>query len=205
MTLTPGQRTPLLSGAFPQFATSGHLVFWREGSLWAVPFDPDALEVQGDPIPVVERIAVAAGGLISYGLSVDGTLAYTRGGTTAGDTVLVWVDREGTEEPVPAPSRSYDSVRLSPDGQQAATQVTEAGNTDVVIYDLGRNTPTRLTFTLGADFFPAWTIDGSGVVFESMREGQPDLICKSRRWHRRRRAPHDHSVCRSALFVLSGW
>ena len=167
-----GQRTPLLSGALPQFATSGHLVFWRDDSLWAVPFDPDALVVQGDPIPVVEGIA-------TYGLGVDGTLAYTRGGATVNDTLLVWVDREGNEEPVPAPSRSYDSVRLSPDGQQVATQVTEAGNTDVVIYDLGRNTPTRLTFTLGVDYFPAWTIDGSGVVFESIREGQPDLYVKA--------------------------
>ena len=107
------------------------------------------------------------------------TLAYTRGGATENDTLFVWVDRDGNEEPVPAPPRSYESVRLSPNGQQVATQVRDAGNTDIVIYDLVRNTPTRITFTRGADYFPAWTIDGANVVFESGREGQPDLYVRA--------------------------
>ena len=158
-------------------------MFWRAGSLWAAAFDPDALEVRGDPIRVVEGVAAPTLASTGYGLGADGTLAYTRAGTTAGDTLLVWVDREGNEEPVPAAPRPYDSVRLSPDGQQVVTQVLDMGaeppSIDIFVYDLARNTPTRITFTPGIDFFPAWTIDGSRVVFASQRDGQWDLYVKA--------------------------
>ena len=49
MTLTPRRARTLLAGTDAGFVASGHLVFWREGALWAVRFDPDLLEVTGPP------------------------------------------------------------------------------------------------------------------------------------------------------------
>jgi hypothetical protein len=63
------------------------------------------------------------------------------GGAPA-ELMLAWVDRKGVAQPLPAPPRPYTNPRLSPDGRLAAVQI---GN-DIWIYDLARNTLTRLTF-----------------------------------------------------------
>jgi hypothetical protein len=38
----------------------GHLVYGNKGTLFAVPFDPDNLEVRGTPSPVLEEVAYSA-------------------------------------------------------------------------------------------------------------------------------------------------
>jgi Tol biopolymer transport system component len=86
---------------------------------------------------------------------------------TEAERTLVWVDRQGHEEAVPTPPRPYFWVRVSPDGTRLAMEVQDQGNSDVWIYDLARNTPTRLTFALEADRCPIWTPDGQRVVFRS--------------------------------------
>lgn len=75
-----GERRTLLSGTASAYATSGHLVFWREGSLWAVRFDPDLLEVSGTPIIVVKDVGADSMGDAWFSLSVEGTLAYIPAG-----------------------------------------------------------------------------------------------------------------------------
>ena len=135
-----GERQTLLPGTSPQFATSGHLVFWRQGSLWAVPFDPDRLQVTGQPLPVVENVLANSVGFASYDATgTDGTLLYVSADAQAGARAsLVWVDREGNEERVPVEPRNYREVRLSPRGRRIATNVS--GN--ILIYDLDRRALT---------------------------------------------------------------
>ena len=143
-----GQHRTLVTGASPQFATSGHLVFWRQDSLWAVPFDPDQLEVMGDPLPVVADVLANSSGWAQYDTtSSDGTLLYVSSSNVVFPRAnLVWVDREGSEEPVAAEPRFYRSVRLSPEGRWIATVVQNPGaGTDVFIYDLERGALTPLT------------------------------------------------------------
>ena len=82
-------RTDLFHGTMPLFTTTGHLIFWRDGSLWAVPFDPDNLESGTNPTVVVAGVArylATAGG---YTVSVSGNLAYR----PAEASTLGWVDR----------------------------------------------------------------------------------------------------------------
>ena len=69
---TEEQKT-LLSGTSPQFAASGHLIFFRDGSLWAVAFDSDRLEVEGEPRVVVEGVAANSAGWANYSVSREGT------------------------------------------------------------------------------------------------------------------------------------
>ena len=73
-----GKRRRLTSGGQAQYATSGHLVFWRDESLWAVPFDPDRLEVGSNPVPVVEAVGTGRFGRAEYALGMDGMLAYVQ-------------------------------------------------------------------------------------------------------------------------------
>jgi Tol biopolymer transport system component len=74
------------------------------------------------------------------------------------------VDREGNEEPVAAEPQAYAEFTLSPDGTQLAVRVA-ADNPGVWIYDLVRDTPTRLTLGPAAEIFPVWTPDGQRVAF----------------------------------------
>ena len=175
-----GQRTTLLPGTSPRFASSRHLVFWREGSLWAVPFDPDRLRVQGDPLPIEQDVAASGLGFANYTLGKDGMLVYRRvGGETQGaQRTLAWVDREGNEEPVAAEPRPYINVRLSPEGQRVVTTVADPENVDIVIYDLARETPTRLTFDPATETIPVWTPDGEWVLFASFRTGPTNVFRK---------------------------
>ncbi len=75
-----GERRTLLPGTDPGFAASGHLVFWREGALWAVRFDPDLLEVSGTPVVVVQEVGADYMGDAWFSLSGEGTLAYLPAG-----------------------------------------------------------------------------------------------------------------------------
>ena len=69
--------------------------------------------------------------------------------------------------------------RSTANGASTAVAVQEADNVDVVIYDVARDTPTRLTFDSGRDDFPAWTPDGQRVVFASNRGEGFDLYWKA--------------------------
>ena len=84
---------------------------------------------------------------------------------------LVWVDRDGNEEPLPAPPRDYDRPRVSSDGTRVAVEIDEGDNTDVWVWDLERETLTQLTFDEGIDDFPLWTPDSARIVFQSTRNG----------------------------------
>ena len=168
---TGEQQVLIQGGAQPRYVSSGHLVYRFADTLRAVRFDADRLEVLGDPIPVLDGVAVGAGGGANVDISDDGTLVYQRGGAQGGARTLVWVDRAGREEPVEAEARPYEGVRLSPDGRQVAVVVADPENTDVLIYDLARGTPTRLTFDPARDDYAIWSPDGQRVVFASTRNG----------------------------------
>ncbi len=137
----------------------------------AVPFDLAALEVTGDSVQLVQGVRQTPNTVVDYAISDNGTLVYVP--STGGlDRTLVWVDREGKEEPLAAEPNSYVSPRVSPDGSRLAITVSESGGADVWIYDLEREILTRLTFDPAADHFPVWTPDGQRVVFTSTRDGQ---------------------------------
>ena len=161
----------LLQGAAARLLPTGHLVFVRSGSLWAVKFDEASLQVEGTPVPVVEGIRVENGGAVQYSVSRDGTLMYIPGSATT-ETELVWIDRTGKEESLgPVPRRAYFSVRVDPTGKRLALDIRDQGadGADIWVLQLGRQTPTRVTFDAAEDTFPAWTPDGR-LVFTSTRD-----------------------------------
>jgi serine/threonine-protein kinase len=165
-------------GTYARYVPTGHLVYYRAGTIMAVPFDPVRLEVMGTPAPVIEGVTAATGasGAAQFSFSSLGSLAYVPGGS-AGQTemTLVWVDRKGAEQPLPAPPRAYDDPRLSPDGQQVA--LIEGSTNDVWVYDIPRATLARLTFE-GTSDFPLWTPDGKRIVFVSTKAGVAGLYWK---------------------------
>ena len=74
-------------------------------------------------------------------LSGGGSLVYETGGTLGAQNRLVWVDRQGREEPLAADPLDYSRPDVSPDGGRVAV-----GSGAVIwIYDVILDTPTRLT------------------------------------------------------------
>jgi serine/threonine-protein kinase len=151
--------------------TAGHIVYERNGSLFAVPFDANRLVVKGSPVRVLEGVGSFTNSP-AFALSDSGTLVYGAGSTVmdAADT-LVWVDRQGRELPIPAPPLQYSAPRLSPDGGRVALAVGGkggAGRVDLSVYDLARTNLTRLT-SEGNNFSPIWTPDGKRLIYLSRR------------------------------------
>jgi serine/threonine-protein kinase len=149
----------------PRYVSSGHLVYSSGASLLAVPFDPNRLEVTGSAVRVLQQVAVTPGSGVDGAVSRNGTLVYVPGAASLADErMLVWVDRQGREEPVPAPPRTYQIARLSPDGTRIALDVRDEDN-DIWIWAFAPKTLTRLTSVPGNDMFPVWTGDSQRVIF----------------------------------------
>ena len=92
-------------GRHAQYASSGHLVFGVGNTLRAVAFDAERLEVLSEPQPVLDQVATVATGAMNVAMARDGTLLYIPGGMMdTAQRTLVWVDRQGNEEPIDAPA-----------------------------------------------------------------------------------------------------
>jgi serine/threonine-protein kinase len=156
-----------------RYLRTGHLVFLRQGTLMAAPFDLDRRETRGRPVPVVANVMQALNlgalghntGAGQYGVSDSGWLAYVPGGILPdNENSLVRVDLEGNIRPVADFQEAFFAPRFSPDGQRIA-YCTLARVKQVKIYDLRRGTATPLT-NEGRASFPTWTPNGESVVFK---------------------------------------
>jgi serine/threonine-protein kinase len=172
-----GERRNLVQGGTqPRYASSGHLVYAQGGNLMAVPFDPQRLAVTGAAVPVMEGVLqFRTSGAAQYSLSATGSLVYVPGGIQADQRRLVWVTRNGTEQPSAAPAHAYRGPRISPDGRQVAVAIEEQ-EAQVWLYDLSRDTLTRLTFEGNSNVNPVWTRDGKRIAFTSNKEGPQNLF-----------------------------
>ena len=124
--LGSGEVIPLgLAGVSPHYVDTGHIVYAAEdGSVRAVAFDPSSLETTGSPVPIIENVIVKPEtGAASFDISRDGRLVYVPGSGTDDRRSLVWVDRQGNEEPLAADPNLYESPRVSPDGRYVAVQI----------------------------------------------------------------------------------
>ncbi len=166
---TGEQRTVLERASMARYVPSGHLIFGREGFLFAVPFDVDSLEVRGSPVPVLEGLmGERSSGVVHFGFARNGLLAYVAGTQRSVKSRLVLRSRDGSSEPLAAPVAGYVNPRVSPDRRKVAVQIAGASTFDISIYDIRQETLTRLTFQ-GDNTFPTWSPDGGRIAFASVR------------------------------------
>ena len=162
-------------GSDARYSTSGHLVYARAGSLLAVPFDLQRLEVTGQPVEVVADVMMTtSGGGAEFALSDTGTLVYAPGRSRTEDRRIVWVDRQGKTEPIIDTPGPYTALALSPDGGSVALQL-QGGLETIVIYDIDRRTFTHWTSEWD-NSSPLWSPDGREIVFTSSRASNWDLF-----------------------------
>ena len=169
---TDESRLLIQNAANATYSTTGHLVFIREGSLWAVPFDRENLQIDGTEVKLIDGIdGVDRGGLSIYTLSKNGDLLYLPGeGAEFGvirNSTVSWVARNGEETPLEMRPQGYESPTLSPDGNQLALIIRLPSLTsDLWNYDLGRGTLSRITFS-GSVQSPLWSPTGDRLVFDT--------------------------------------
>ena len=183
--LATGERKVLLRDAVDgRYVPGGHLVFLRRGTLFAVGFDPERLEVRGSPVALLDRVAQSITGSSSgditgpaqFSVAPSGALAYLEGKVAPyPDTTLVAVDREGRVSPLSAPVRSYSlALAVSPDGRHLAVSTYGITERSLCLVDVGRGTLRRLT-SEGEASSARWTPDGQRIAFTWLDAGRRHL------------------------------
>jgi len=148
------------------YASTGYLLFIREGKLLAQGFDPDRVELRGGAHTTADHVT----GGTTVSASAAGSIAYRTVSADSGQRQLVWVDRSGreTDKEVYA-DNSVLGPALTHDGRRIAVYRLANGNMDIWSYETSRRVWDRLTFAPGDDIFPLWSRDGSSIVSGSVR------------------------------------
>jgi eukaryotic-like serine/threonine-protein kinase len=164
------------------YAPPGYLLFLRNDTLLAQPFDAGKLELSGEPLPIAEHVSHSIGQrLAAITVAENGVLAFRSGGS--GGNLPVWFDRRGHKLgslDALGKDGAYVSVALSRDEQHAAIERVDPqpGNIDIWLFDLVRKIPSRFTSHPANDWRPIWSPDGREIVFSSLRAGSWDLYLK---------------------------
>ncbi len=157
-------RTLVENSTYGRFLTSGYLIYYQRETLFAAPMDADRMELTGPAVPLVYGVSTS-GARADFDVSASGTLVYRRG--TARASIPSWLYPSGKIEPVLTKAANYSSPRLSPDGTRLALSVIQEGTQSLWIYDLERETWTRLTSEDDPEFLPTWTPDGEFLAFRA--------------------------------------
>ena len=141
-------------------------LLWRRGStLVAQRFDPDRLQLSGEPRPVTDPVGSSAFKQMALAASASGVLFY---GASGGATQqLTWFDRAGKSAGTLGPSGEYAAFALSPDGRRVAVSKFRDSGSDLWIMDVERDVSSRLTFAPGLNTSPVSSPDGRTVLFNS--------------------------------------
>jgi serine/threonine-protein kinase len=160
-------------GYHARITASGHLVFIHNGTLMAAPIDLDRFDVLRPPAPIVVGLrSNAITGGSQFTVSDSGLLAYMPGDSIGGSTPMQLMDRQSAYTRLNADFGNWLDVRFSPDGGRVAMSVRDR-EADIWIFDLARETLSRLTTDSAVHAKPVWSPDGQRVVFAASRDGQP--------------------------------
>jgi serine/threonine protein kinase len=185
--------TTHIGGTAVAYSPSGHLLYLREGTLVAQPFDSTRLQLTGDPVRVSEGVFCYGPGVSAFSVSSEGSLTFR---DDAGWPLWqpVWLGRTGQEigavgppghywsgDSLFRPSRSPDVFRpsISPDGRWLAVTQRQANRPPQIwIIDLQRDTASP--FTVAAfNGMPVWSPDGDRLLWGRAAESPPDVYLKS--------------------------
>jgi Tol biopolymer transport system component len=161
--------------------SQGHIVYLRDDTLMAQPFDLRKLAVSAEAVPIAEHVvSIGAQRRGAFSVSQNGILAY-QSGASGGGHQLTWVDRSGKRLGSLGEPGDLSNVMLSPDGKRAMVCLFDANarTFDLWLYDVARGLRTRFTFENARTMLPGiWSPDGSAIAFEAFRNGKYGLYRK---------------------------
>ena len=164
------ERKELLAVNSPAlYSPPGFILFARDRSLLAQRFDPDSLKLAGDAFPLADNLHYTANtSWAAFAVAGNGTICYQRSDSAAA-TQLTWFDRAGKQLGILNTTGEHINPRLSRKGDRVAYGMLDAdtGNSDIWIYDLERNIPTRFTFEAVRENNPVWSPDDARILYSA--------------------------------------
>lgn len=166
------RRLLVSTSANAAYAEPGYLLYLRDKTLVAQPFDRRRYVLSGEPHTLSDDVLYFPGVDKAAFSATSGDVLVTQTGKGASLAQLTWFDRSGKLEGTIGTPASYDNVRLSPDGRRFAADQTDADGLkiDIWVHDPTRNAATRLTFNPGLNQTPLWSPDGRQILFGSNRK-----------------------------------
>jgi len=173
--LESGRRSTLVrGGTSPQYLADGSLLYAQNGRIMRVAFDAANLAVSGPAVAVLENVRQSADGAAHLSVSRSGIAVFVPGGSEAGQSRLVSVNKDGTSTPFAAMPAVYAYPRVSPNGRRLVVTM-EALTRDLWVYDFTSGQTTQLTFD-GSAAFPVWSPDAQQVAYSTTRVGVLNLF-----------------------------
>jgi eukaryotic-like serine/threonine-protein kinase len=171
LSLASGERRLLVeAGSDARYISTGHLVYWRDGTIWRVPFDTSRMEVTGTATAVVRGVMLSEpNGQAHFSIADNGTMVYVQGRDTQEERGLMIVDRQGTARAL-GDHRAFETVSVSPDGTRISTTIV-AANDSLWLTDPDRPSYTRITFE-AENCCAIWSPDGSRIALARHSGGE---------------------------------
>jgi Tol biopolymer transport system component len=161
------------------YAEPGYLLFVKDGTLMAQPFNAPNLTLNGDMFPIAEKIGYnPQNGNAAVSVSSNGTLVYRTTNIVAA-TELTWLDRSGKKVGTIPATGNFQRPYLSPDEKHLVVEKRDGNAGDIWLIDLARGTNSRFTFDPADETYPMFSWDGQQVAFTSNRGGKLGLYIKS--------------------------
>ena len=180
----PAEKRFLVPGLTRCVPAAGHLLFVRNGTLLAQPFDADRAALRGEPVTIATSVGAwaANAGVGWFAASPTDTLAYFSGQGATGQVQLAWLDRKGGQVGTIGSPGNYGQIALSSDERNVALEIPDAeGRYDLWVMDVARGVTSRVTATPGDERDPVWSPDGRSLAFIARRNGAADLRKKGLR------------------------
>jgi len=146
------------------------------------------LETSGAPVPVLQQVSYSPQfGSAKLSFTHNGTLVYRSSDVDATRLAIQWLTLDGKTLPLMDKPGLFQNPHLSPEGQRLVVDGADLTNVGIWIYDLQRDTLTRLTSK--SDYRPVWTPDGKYVVYSNAQGmswtradggGKPDPLTQSK-------------------------
>ncbi len=179
LTFKTGERTVLQTGGyFGRYAASGHLLYVRDGTLFALAMRDPTLKTQGQPFLVLDDVASSSTSAAGeFDLSDNGIFVYSTGKAAPETWSIERFDASGSKRDQPQLSKpsAYLTPRLSPDGRRLAVAMETKG-VDLFVYEFQTDVLSRLTFSSELSYNPVWTPDGKHIVFHFARGNSQALL-----------------------------
>lgn len=171
--LDGGEPQLVMHGNANATQVSNNVLFLRENTLLAAPFDIKSAKLLGDPVVVATEVMYDVSvWRAGFSASDNGVLTFHTG-TAGGEIQMIRRDRAGKDLGKIGDPDNFGSLSLSPDGKKVATDISGT-DTDVWIYDVARGIRSRLTFGNGANVSPVWSPDSQYLVYASLYLARSD-------------------------------
>jgi Tol biopolymer transport system component len=183
-------RTRLLAADSNAQYAPGYVLFRRDATVLAQPFDAASLALSGGPVQIAGDIGFnLTNGRGNYSVSSTGTLIYFQGSSGGGTGrsgaqagwQYGWHDRQGKLIADAGDPGPYGELDASPDETEIAVTRQDPGapGSDIWVIDWRRRVNTKVTLDPSDDMNPVWAPDGKRVAFVTFRKGNADVFVKN--------------------------